>query len=283
MSAVPRHSGLPLDKLKVTAAGALVFVALTAQSPAPQTPAPTLPEIGRVRSRGVCATVRDSVAPMVLGLMKSDELVGAGHRAFLKMADDQRTGSDNALQIDQLYLRRASLAMAHNLAVIDTLLADRKRFPNTPKTDDDRIAQLLGEQIAAVAGQQRKTLDVMNGALDTDALGRMQNEFPAGLSATGPGSLPKGAVVNAARGPDANGDYIGAAGLDMPSGTPTFDPRSYVASKTLGRTVWDRLAGTLELQQHLIAAREQKLSPTVIAISVACREELASPAPAASP
>jgi len=58
-------------------------------------------------------------------------------------------------------------------------------------------------------------------ALDTDALSRMQNEFPAGLSATGPGSLPKGAVVNAARGPDANGDYIGAAGLDMPSGTPS--------------------------------------------------------------
>ena len=271
----------------------LAVVALSAQAPAPQTsatalPAPqtsatTLPEIGRVRSRGLCATVRDNVAPMVLGLIKSDELVGAGHRAFLKMADDQRAGSDDALQIDQLYLRRATLAMAHNLALIDRLLADRKRFPNAPKTDDDRIAQQLGAQIADVATQQRKALDAMNGALDTDALGRMQNEFPAGISATGPGSLPKGAVVNGARGPDANGDYIGAAGLDMPSGTPTFDPRSYAASKTLGRTVWDRLAGTLELQQHLIAAREQKLSPTVIAISIACREELASPAPSPSP
>ena len=38
---------------------------LTAQAPAP---APTmLPEIGRTRARGLCTTVRDNVAPAVLG------------------------------------------------------------------------------------------------------------------------------------------------------------------------------------------------------------------------
>jgi hypothetical protein len=278
---------------RTLALGALVALALTAQTPGPATvPAPALPEIGRVHSKGLCTTVRDSVAPMVLGLMKSDELVGAGHRAFLKMANDTRTDPSPtkaglALQMDQLYLRKAVDAMAHNLVIIDKLLADEKQFPKNAATDDDRIAQLLKTQIAAVAAQQRKTLDVMNGALETEALGRMQNDFGGGstvTSATAGTNAPKGSLTSAERGPDPSGSFVGVAGLSMPqNGSTTIDPRTLSVSKTAGHGVWDSLARTVEVQQGAIAGAEQRLTPTVVAISIACRAELSSPAPQPSP
>jgi hypothetical protein len=277
---------------RILALVALCALALTAQVPAPAPGPSTLPEIGRVHSKGLCTTVRDSVAPMVLGLMKSDELVGGGHRAFLKMADDTRTdptGLGLAVQVDQIYLRKTADAMAHNLRIIDKLLADEKQFPKKATTDDDRIAQLLKEQIAAVAAQQRKTLDVVNGALDTEDLGRMQNDFGSGSTVMGSvapvsGETPKGAMIAPSRGADASGSFIGVAGLSLPEkGTTTIDPRTLATGKTSGHTAWDRLARAVEVQQSAIAGAEQRLSPTVVAISIACREELASPAPSPRP
>lgn len=269
---------------------ALCALALTAQAPAPSPAPSTIPEIGRTHSKGLCTTVRDSVAPIVLGLMKSDELVGAGHRAFLKMSDDFRRdgGSGNAVQLDQVYLRKVADALAHNLRVIDKLLADDKKFPKTASSDDDRIAQLLKEQIAAASAQQRKTLDVMNGGLETEALGRMQNDFGGGstvmANAAPPSAgLPKGVLVAPERGADASGAFVGVAGLSMPErATTTLDPRTVLVSKA-GRTVWDGLARTVEVQQGAIAGAEMRLSPTVVAISIACRDELGSPAPRPSP
>ena len=277
---------------RILALAALGALTLTAQTPAPATVPSGLPEIGRVHSKGLCTTVRDSVAPMVLGLMKSDELVGAGHRAFLKMADDSRTDPSPtkvglAMQMDQLYLRKAVDAMAHNLVVIDKLLGNDKQFPKAATSDDDRIAQLLKEQIAAVAAQQRKTLDVMNGALETEALGRMQNDFGGGstvMGATAGLNPPKGSLTSPERGADPSGSFVGVAGLSMPqNGTTTIDSRTLATAKTTGNSVWDRLARTVEVQQSAIAGAEQRLSPTVVAISIACREELSSPAPRPSP
>jgi hypothetical protein len=255
-------------------AAAVALCVLSAQSPAPS----TLPEIGRTHSRGLCTTVRDSVAPMVLGLMKSDELVGAGHRALLKAGDDQRTGSRPALDLDQVYLRRTTDAMAHNLGVIDKLLADEKRFPKKASTDDERIAQQLKSQLAAVAERQRAALNTLANALDAEDLGRVQNDFPGGIAAITKGNQPPGTVVNGDRGPDVDGSFIGVSGLVMPQKS-TPDPRARGTSNTKGHSVWDRLATSLEMQQGAIAGAEQRLTPTVVAISVACRAELAPPSP----
>ena len=103
------------------------------------------------------------------------------------------------MELDQLYLRKVTDAMAHNLVVINKLLGDEKRFPKKAVTDDDRIAQLLKEQIAAAATQQRKTLDLLNGALETEALGRMQNDLPAEVVSSD--VTPKGALLPNPRAP----------------------------------------------------------------------------------
>ncbi len=228
--------------------------------------------------------MRDSVAPMVLGMMKSDELVGASHRALLKTGDDARSGSRAAMDMDQVYLRHAVDAMVHNLHVIDKLLADEKRFPKKATTDDERIAQQLKGQIQAVEEQQRAALNTIANALDAEDLGRMQNDLPGGLAAitSGDVSPPKGALVNGTRGPDADGSFIGVSGLIMPQ-KMTPPPAARGNAKTLGHTVWDRLAAGVEMHQTAIAGAEQKLTPTVVAISVACRAELSSPSPSPQP
>ncbi|MBV8299265.1 MAG: hypothetical protein JO083_06965 [Candidatus Eremiobacteraeota bacterium] len=277
--------GAALCALAVVGGSALSALAQTA--PAPQPAASALPIIGRTHSRGLCTTLRDNVAPMVLGMMKSDELVGAGHRALMKAGDDQRiagrSGPRAALDLDEVYLRRTADAMAHNLGVIDKLLADEKRFPKRPPaTDDERIAQQIKTQLQAVAAQQRAALNTLANALDQEDLGRMQNDFPTGLSAINSGpSSGSGALVNGTRGPDVDGSFIGVSGLIMPQ-KMTPPPAARGISSTRGNTVWDRLASAVEMHQAAISGAEQQLTPTIVALSVACRDEL-SPSPSPKP
>lgn len=290
-----RPSGPRRAKLAATLAALCV---LTAQSPAPSPSA--LPEIGRTHSKGLCTTVRDNVAPAVLGLMKSDELIAAGHRTFRKMAADETAHSADALDLDRSYLNNVATAMAHNLALVDRLLDDAARFPKKSVTDDDRVAQTLKAQLAAVADEQRKTLNLLNNALDADEQGRMRIEKPGGPDGIGnavaredtplvkpagvwrsPIATPVPRVTDMGR--DAT-SFIGADALNMKVATKMdLDARTLAAStKAIGHTVYDQLDAVVETRQAQIARAEQVLSPTVAAISAACKAELA-PAPSASP
>jgi hypothetical protein len=253
----------------VAAFGALCI--LTAQAPAP---GPTsLPEIGRTRAKGFCTTVRDNVAPSVLGLMKTDELIGAGHRALLKMAHDN--GSPAELEIDQLYARKVVLAMAHNLAVIKKMLADEKRFPKTPVTDDDRFALLLKAQLQAAADRQNVALNHVNGMLEAKAMGQMRTDISSQMSSSVTEPSKKTTEPDADR-------FLGASSLPGSGPNGLFDRGTQLA-KTPGNTIWDKLALDVEVQQARIAGAEQTLTPTVVAAAAACRGDGPSAAPSPPP
>jgi hypothetical protein len=244
-----------------------VMCVLTAQA---QAPAPTtLPEIGRTHSRGFCSTVRDNVAPSVLGLMKTDELIGAGHRALLKMAHDN--GSPTELELDQLYARNVVLSMAHNLGIIKKLLADEKRFPKTPASDDDRFALLLKAQLQAAADKQNVALNHVNGILEAKAMGNMRSELPLGMQRA---VSPEGSKYSE---PDSD-RFLGPSALPGSGPNGIFDRGTPLAS-ALGKTIWDKLAADVEVQQTRIAAAERTLTPAVVAAAAACRGEAATPAP----
>ncbi len=204
---------------------------LTAQSPAPSPTA--LPEIGRTHSKGLCTTVRDNIAPAVLGLMKSDELLGAGHRAFRKMAADE----------------------------------------------------------------QRKTLNLLNNALDADEQGRMRVEKPGGPDGIGnavaredtplvkPAGIWRSPIATPVpRVTDMGRDATSFIGADAPNmkvaNKMDLDARTLAAStKAIGHTVYDQLTTVVETRQAQIAHAGQTLTPTVVAISVACKTELAPTPP----
>lgn len=235
--------------------------------------ATTLPEIGRTHSKGFCTTVRDNVAPSLLGLMKTDELIGASHRAMLKMAHDN--SSPRELELDQVYAGKVVLSMAHNLGVIKKMLADANRFPKAPVTDDDRFALLLKAQLQAAADKQNLALNHLNGVLEAKAMGQMRADLPLGMqSSVGPAGakLPE---------PDSD-KFLGASTLPGSGPGGMFD-RGLPLAKTPGNTIWDKLALDVEVQQTRIADAERTLTPTVVAAAAACRAEAPSPAPSAKP
>lgn len=250
----------------------LVAAALAAPAPTPS----ALPVIGRVRSKGFCSAVRENVAPALLGLMKSDEIIGAGHRAFAKMRSDAVAQSPQALEMDRLYLDRVARAMAHNLVVVDKMLADERRFPRKPVTDDERFADDVKARLLAVRDAQRRALDVISGTLETEALGRMQSERDTQMDASLAAKPP-----HASTGDNA---FIDVAGLNLPAPVSALDPRTLNASSSMpGRTAYDRILGTLEARQAEIVRVEAPAATTVTAAALACRDEAASPAPTTSP
>lgn len=247
----------------------------------PATPSPSpapLPEIGHVRSNALCTTLRQNIAPTVAGLMKNDEIIGAGHRAFFKMARDQSDTSRAAIDIDMLYLQQVETRLVHNLKVVDKLLGDKQRFPTFPKNDDERDAITMRSQLMAVADSQRKSLDLVSGTLQTEALGQMQHDI---------NNQMKSAVGQAAAPAEATSEpvsFIGAAGL--PEYTPVTGLPT-TASKTsslMGHTVYDEIAAALEGIQSTTARRETVATSAVLAAVDDCRATIApQPSPSPSP
>jgi len=250
--------------------------------PATPTPAPVLPEIGRVRSNALCTTLRQNIAPTIAGLMKNDEIIGAGHRAFAKMAHDGTGASSAAIDIDKLYLEQVETRLVHNLGVIDRLLSDQKRFPDAPKSDDERDALVMRSQLQAVAASQRKALDLVSGTLETESLGQMQHEMSDQMrSATG----------QATPLPDVTSEpvsFIGAAGLPDYQPVPGLPTTASKQSTLQGHTVYDEINAALEGTQSVTARREQLATSSVIAAVSDCRAgagpaSSSSPSPSASP
>jgi hypothetical protein len=249
--------------------------------PATPTPAPVLPEIGRVRSNALCTTLRQNIAPTIVGLMKNDELISAGHRAFAKMSHDQAGTSSAAMNINLLYLEQVETRLVHNLGVVDRLLGDEKRFPQTPRTDDDKDAVAMRSQLEAVAASQRKALDLVSGTLETESLGQMQHEMNDQMrNATGNGATPM---------PDPTGDavsFIGSAGLPEYTPVAGLPTEASKQSKLIGHTVYDQINTVLEGTQSVTARREQVATTSVITAVGQCRAAAGppdSPSPSAGP
>jgi hypothetical protein len=253
-----------------------LFLAALAPLFVPATPTPTpLPEIGRVRSNALCTTLRVNIAPTIAGLMKNDELISAGHRAFAKMSHDQAGASGAAMNINLLYLEQVQTRLVHNLGVVDRLLSDQQRFPQTPRNDDEKDAVTMRSQLEAVAASQRKALDLVSGTLETESLGQMQHEMNDQMrNATGDGAAPM---------PDPTGDavsFIGSAGLPEYTPVAGLPTTASKQSKLVGHTVYDEINTALEGTQNVTARREQVATSSVITAVGQCK---ASAAPANSP
>lgn len=244
-------------------------------SPAPS-PAP-LPEIGHVRSNALCTTLRQNIAPTILGLMKNDEIIGAGHRAFAKMSRDVGDNSSASMEIDKLYLEQVETRLVHNLKIIKQMLGDEKRFPAVPASDDERDAVAMRNQLQAVADSQRKALDLVSGTLETESLGQMQHDINNQMaSATSGQNGPPAAPTN------DPASFIGSAGLpdDPPvSGLPTTASK---LSTVGGHTVYDAIAGALEGTQLTTAQRERVATAAVLSAVDDCKATV-SPPPVPAP
>ncbi len=161
------------------AAFAAVAQACLASAQSPPSPSPaatTLPYIGGTRAGRLCAVVRDSVAPAVVGLINADQYIVQSQSTYDAMAN---TPGDNERQtLHRIALGKIVVGLAHNLQVVQGVLMDSKRFPDPPKSDDDRLALKLREELRATAAQQTDALNMVNGVLETDLMRKMMGMFP---------------------------------------------------------------------------------------------------------
>ena len=267
----------------------LLLLVLASPLPAPSPGA--LIEIGRVRSRApLCTTLREAVAPSLLALMRGDTALAAGHDRFVLMGRHEVMRSRGQLQLDRLVLDQQIGAVVRNLRAIDTLLADPKRFPAKPVTDDDRRALEIKAQLQAVARAQNHALNVISGTVETDRLGEMQTEFnhkmQAAVSASSPGSASAG-------NPSTSGDpdlgpvsFLNAAGVQQSPNTTDAQQasgaaaRSATGSSVFGHTLYDGMAGELSARRLPIDGLERTVSSTIVDAAQRCTAE---PAPSPTP
>jgi len=164
-------------------------------SPAPS-PTPALKEIIHVRSSPLCTTVQTNVLFSIEGLNADDHIVNASKPVLVNMGkafarDSIAAGNhieaengkdpwmtvpggihdtDPVLVLNNNRLKNLVGNIVHNLAIIDSVLNDPTRFPAVAKTADDQKALQLKAELQAVADQQRRNLNVLNGLADTFTL-----------------------------------------------------------------------------------------------------------------
>jgi len=266
----------------------LFFLATTVAavaSPAPSAlPAPSpsqsdenLKEIGRVRSTLYCSVLAKRIAPTLLGLMKTDEAIGAGHRVFAKMSDDTVMGSPNHLDMDRRYLSQVVTIATHNLQVVKKLLSDPAYFKTDPKTADERSANDLKAKLQAVAADQNTALNLLAGALETDLMGQMQSQRDNQMAgATGQENSTPAPEVDSSQ-------FMSVAGLPDNDPLSQYSQKNLSSGKTLKHTVYDSLNIGLEDQQRRIAGTEKIATQAVIDAVPLCTSKLPDGSPAPEP
>jgi hypothetical protein len=233
---------------------------------APGTGETPLKIIGRTRTSLFCTTLRQNVAPTLLALGKNDDIVAAGHRAFAKMSDDfvhAGTGiAIDPLAHDRSYLDQLESALVHNVAVIDKLLADAKRFPSNPKSDDELAAAILKAQLETVEQHQKDVLNLISGTLETERLGQMQTELPEGLKAivAQPSAVPT----------QLGSTAFSSAGLPRTADEP-IEPRDLIDSSIAGKSIYGQVAGLIGVEQIRTQRDEKVLTTTVQSVVSDCK------------
>lgn len=177
------------------------------------------PTIIHVKTSGLCTALRENVAPTLLGLMNDDQIIARVLSAAREAIGDPRN------HVSQLVVENAVAAIVHNLAVIDTLLQDPRRFPSDPKDPDEQMAALLKRQLQAIADRQKTVLNALNGTIETLGVSDMQHTFPNGTPFVGPGAAAilsqKANLGNAGLAPDAASPNAGSSREGMPDAPRT--------------------------------------------------------------
>ena len=155
----------------------VLAAALVALSPAP------LRTIVHERSSPFCTTLRENVGHALTGLLANDDAIARSKPLYVKLAHDYAAWSPDgrndgrrspATHLDMQRMEIIVGAIVHNLQVIDALLTDPVRFTPSAASQDDRTLSSIRAQLNGVEDAQRKSLNVLNGTVETYAFEDLQ-------------------------------------------------------------------------------------------------------------
>jgi len=162
-----------------------VVVANMASAAAPQPPIKT---IVHVYAQQLCVTLRQNVARAIQGLRTNDAIFAQSNNAVADIGTalantshfsdiGRATNSsadyagkndiDPAVAMNQVKLMHLLAQVQHNLEEIQAALADSKRFPSPPVTNQDRTAANIKAYLEALAKQQEALLNALSGLAQT--------------------------------------------------------------------------------------------------------------------
>lgn len=249
---------------------ALVSAALLAANALVPAPSPSpLKTIVTVHSSGFCTALRQGVAPVLRGLMRNDALIALGRSAYVTMNRDatyggylessyNQQGAANVVVASGLYgllayrQRQIANALEHNLGTMESILNDKKRFPDGLPASEQSTLSAMESQLASVVSDQHTVIDVFSGATDAQELTNLFNGNPSLGSASLTGASPLRAQEQKVD-PSARVQAL-----------------AYLGNTSFGNSVYAKLAQVIGAGQKEISDSETVVAETVMANAPAC-------------
>jgi len=244
-----------------------------------QTP-PPLKEITHVVASPLCSMLSEKGRPAIAGLMLNDGLTDYVGPVIARYYRDMYADHSVAADFDIVRMREVAVRMAHNLEVVDAILASvPKPDPSAAPTNAQRQIEDLRDKLNAVQNAQRATINVVGGLAETEALGEFESrKDPLGNAADG--DVPKGGGKPASASGDAKVPE-GWGGL-APSAVDAGDPRRLATGMMLGANAITPYLDALSDQRANVRRSEGVAADAILQIAKACGAA-PSPAPSAKP
>lgn len=275
---------------------ALLLAAHVLGSTVSPSPSPTpLKTIGHVRTSLLCTALGDNILHTIEGLQINDNMIDQGRVLLAKMAVDSVEGTqvapptckgcprgggsaDHGLQMDNVLLGQVVQLVAKNLAKVDTLLNDPKRFPAAPASDDQKMLASAKSSLQAVADSQRVALNILSGTMETTALQMLLAKGDGTQGALGPASIPDNTVnlENPTVGSSTAQTNATSTGSTSTSSTNTsvsgrLASAGHAQGSLFANNAFGRLALGAVIQEKITGTNENNVLPAIQPIVSACR------------
>lgn len=219
---------------------ASLLAAAVAASPSPS-PQPTLKTIITVHSSAFCTVLGEAVRPALAGLIRNDQLIERGHTTYVDAGYRATHGAIDTPSIggvigppatsqspaDAMMVenrqRRLAKTLADNIAAVDTLLSDKKRFATVTATDDAAKLLSIQSQLNAIAAKQRTAANIISGEVESTELATLYNRDPSWGGADAAHGVSPLVAMEAGHGSDGAAIYnVWQAAIE--STKPLYDP-----------------------------------------------------------
>ena len=114
--------------------------------------------------------------PVLAGFAINDELTKAARPVLARYYNDRYVLESSRAQFDIAAMRDIATRMAHNLLLVDNVLATLPTPPpSSPASADDLKVAALRKQFNDVEDAQRATINVIGGLAETESFTDLQN------------------------------------------------------------------------------------------------------------
>lgn len=248
--------------------------------PLPTQTAPPLKEISHVVASPLCSMLSEKGRPAIAGLMLNDGLTDYVGPVIARYYRDMYADHSVAADFDIVRMREVAVRMAHNLEVVDAILASvPKPDAKTAPSNAQRQIEDLRDKLNAVQNAQRATINVVSGLAETEALGEFESrKDPLGNAVEG--DVPKGGGKPASASGNAKVPE-GWGGL-APTAVDAGDPRQLATGMMLGANAITPYLDSLSDERTGVRRAEGVAADAILQMAKACNAQ-PSPAPSAKP